>query len=65
MESARVIIKKLIKTMLCNAFSFHESFHDMKLYFDDCTAPIESPFHRCMKREKMSANSIALKAQLM
>jgi len=41
MEDARRILKNLIKTRLCNAFSFHENFHDVKLHFEDCTAAIE------------------------
>ncbi len=53
MEFARSILKKLIKTMLCNAFSFHESFHDMKLCFDDCTAAIEIGFHDSIKLENL------------
>jgi len=53
MEHARLILKKLIKTMLCNAFSFHESFHYVKIRFDDCTATIETCFHVSKKLEKL------------
>ena len=53
MEDARSNKKKLIKTMLCNAFSFHESFHDMKICFVDCTAAIEINFHASAKLEKL------------
>ena len=53
MEDARRILKNLIKTMLCNTFSFHERFHHVKLGFDDCTATIETNFHVCVKLEKL------------
>ena len=53
MEYAKQINKKLIKTMLCNSFSFRESFHDVKLCFENCTATIEISFHVSPQMEKL------------
>lgn len=39
--------------MLCNAFSFHETFHDMKTRYEDCTATIEIDFHDVTSLEKL------------
>jgi hypothetical protein len=59
MESASQLLKKLIKTTVCNAFSFHERFHIVKVFFVSRVAPIESRFRTAAQLEKSVGNSIA------
>lgn len=58
MESASQLIKKLIKTTVCNAFSFHERFHIVKVFFVSRVAPIEIRFRTAAQLEKSVGNSI-------
>lgn len=58
MESASQLLKKLIKTTVCNAFSFHERFHIVKVFFVSRVAPIEIRFRTAAQLEKSVGNSI-------
>jgi len=52
LEIARSISKKPYKTMVCNAFSFHERFHILKMAFAYRIATIENAFRTLHKMEK-------------
>ena len=58
MESASQLLKSLIKTTVCNAFSFHERFHIVKVFFVSRVAPIEIRFRTAAQLEKSVGNSI-------
>jgi hypothetical protein len=58
MECASQLLKKLIKTTVCKAFSFHESFRIVKTSFVSRVAPIEIHFRVTAVSEKSVGNSI-------
>ena len=58
MESAKQILKKLIKTMVCKPFPFHYLFHPMESGFMPCVATFEMAFHKSLKIGKSLLFSI-------